>query len=229
MVLGIATGCLYRMDLSLTQEIAHIRSMDVDGIEITFSDTDELMGTSVDDLAGLDDAFSYVSFHSPIELSLADHPEPVWILEHLERLREAAGARCVVFHPPEVPSLELLEEHTRPAIENMQRRKGFDRDRFAEFIRHDTPVVLDSCHSATWSDDEFGDLLDGYADQVQHVHLSAYGDSSHELVVDNPGFMHTLPSLDDHRVIIENKARSVEALRREVEHVRDHASRARPM
>lgn len=75
-----------------------------------------------------------------------------------------------MFHPPKLPSLKFVTEHATVAIENMQRRKEFDRQDLASFIAGwDGPLVIDVCHAATWGMDEIDYLFQQYGDRIGHV------------------------------------------------------------
>lgn len=220
-MLGIATGCFYKLDMSLEEEICAIKNLDVEGIEITFSSTEELMNTTKEDLDGLEAHFKHISLHSPIEPASKTPNDAEKVLQKLEKLRKTCNASHVVFHPPQVSSLEKIMQKTEPAIENMQARKQFDRDKFNQFVTMTTPVVIDVCHAATWSEDESEKLISKYKDQISHIHFSALGEKSHQLTKDNPKFVERLPKeIEKYPIIIENKLSSKEDLEKEVEFVR---------
>lgn len=179
--LGITTGCLHPFE-ALGDAPHRIRALDADGIEFTFFTAAEVTAADPDMLVDLTDTFLFVTVHAPIRDAVTGDEDLSWV-QKLEQIRETVGAYHIVFHPPKLPSLDFVTSEATVAIENMQRKKGFDRKDFAAFIDDwDGPLVVDVCHAAIWGMDEIDHLFQQYGDRIGHVHLSAYRSDEHEPV-----------------------------------------------
>ncbi len=221
----IATGCFYQLDLNQVERLEYIRDLGANGAEITFGSTEDVMAADGAALADAVSGLDHVSIHAPIRDDITRDDDGRAVLERLDRLREQIGATGIVFHPDMIPDLSFVQEHTQPFIENMQRRKGFDRNDFAAVVGDsDVPLVIDICHAATWGQDEISHLFDTYDDRITHVHASAYSEEEHELLVDTPAFLDD--ALADHlsgrTIVLENVLDDKQKIRDELSFVRNH-------
>lgn len=224
--IGVTTGCFYQLDMALQEEIDYIQDLGAEGIELSFGTADEVHETDPTDIGDLSTRFDFVTLHAPIRDWITPDANGAALLEKLEHIRSTVGATVIVVHPPKLPSLRFATDRARVAVENMQRRKGFDADDLAVFINGwNGPLVLDTCHAATWGRQQVTALFDRFGDRCHHVHLSAYGAEEHERMVEHPAFMEQVtPLVADHDIILEHRLDTRAELDEEFTFVRDHLS-----
>lgn len=198
----------------------------VDGIEITLSSFEELDTLDWSFISDLVQDFNFVSVHSPINIDHKYTCLDQGLIDQLDKFRSVVGASTVVFHPNKLFNVEILSG-IRASVENMQYSKGFDRDDFKEFVNSSIPIVVDSVHANTWSNNgfknEFVYMLHKYRNRISHIHTSVNGSSEeHEPFVDNPKRLDSLSDfLEDRTVILESKFSEPQQVFNEVELFRE--------
>lgn len=221
----VATGCFHELGTDLAGAVDAIVEAGGDGIELTLATPAEARELDLDRAAEITADVPVNSIHAPFRVEFDPGAASRDLLDRVEEIRARLGADVAVFHPDRAASLGLLREHTAPAVENMQRRKGFDRSDLRAFVDDAVPVVVDTCHALTWDADEPRALLDAYAGRISHVHLSAYDaadDRSHALLVENDVLdAGTWERLQGETIVVENRLEEPRDLRREVAHVRE--------
>jgi sugar phosphate isomerase/epimerase len=105
MKLGVATGCFYRLDMSQEKRIQRIQSLDVEGIELTFSSMADLDSIDVKRIKYLVSEFNFVTVHSPLKQDFTERAQ----VERVQEFRRRIGAETVVYHPDKVKNPDLLE------------------------------------------------------------------------------------------------------------------------
>lgn len=219
--LGVGTGCFYRLDMSQFERIEYIESLGVDGVELTLSDGDELDQMDYARISAAVEGFDFVTIHSPIRKKFKETEADRKMLDRIELFRQEIGAETVVFHPDNVESIALLED-VKASIENMQKRKSFDRHDLENFIEEGYPVVIDTVHADTWEEGSYPDeknyLFSKYAGRINHVHTSVNGpEEEHEPFSDHPEALDGLKNLlVSHKIILESKFSSKDQARKEV-------------
>lgn len=226
MKLGVATGCFYRLDMSQEKRIQRIQSLDVEGIELTFSSMADLDSIDVKRIKYLVSEFNFVTVHSPLKQDFTERAQ----VERVQEFRRRIGAETVVYHPDKVRNPDLLEGF-EISIENMQRSKNFDREDLAEFIQPQHNVVVDTVHANTWESvgkypNETRTLLERYRDRISHLHTSVNGPrEEHEPFDRHPERASQLTEITKGRkVILESKLESPEQINQEVKIFRQKTS-----
>jgi hypothetical protein len=223
--IGVGTGCFYRLDMSQAERIKFIQGLDVDGVEVTLSESDELEDLDWNRISELVESFSFVTMHSPIKVDFDSNNED--LIRRIEEFREEIGAETAVFHPDRVENIELLD-NIEASIENMQSRKGFDRQDLEKFLQDGFPVVVDTVHADTWENNGFPDekqhLLEKYDERISHVHTSVNGlEEEHEPFCENPERIKSLKNLiNGRRIVLESKFSSKSQAKKEVKILRDN-------
>ncbi|MFB6116188.1 MAG: sugar phosphate isomerase/epimerase family protein [Candidatus Nanosalina sp.] len=219
--IGMGTGCFYRLDMSQNQRIRYISELGADGVEVTLSEPEELDELDWSQIKDLTDSFRFVTIHSPIKKDFRDKEEDRALLKRLEEFRERIGAETVVFHPDRVEGIELLR-NVQASVENMQKRKDFDRHDLDEFLEKDFPVVIDTVHADTWEKEEYPDekqyLFEKYSGRINHVHASVNGpEEEHEPFCRYPKRLESQRELlEGRKVILESKFSSREQAEEEI-------------
>ena len=219
--LGVGTGCFYRLDMSQLERIEYIEGLGVDGVELTLSDGDELGRMDHARISEAVEGFDFVTIHSPINKEFKENEADRNMLDRIESFREEIGAETVVFHPDNVENIGLLED-VKASIENMQRRKSFNRHDLEDFIEEEYPVVIDTVHADTWEEGSYSDekeyLFSKYAGRISHVHTSVNGpEEEHEPFSDHPEALEALRNLlTGHKIVLESKFSSKDQAKREV-------------
>ena len=191
--LSLSTGCIYIYPLRSIFNIA--RECGFAGVELVVGPEVELRGGRY--VRGLAESYGLTIFslHPPIL------PFPGWsdyrtVVPRLIDLALEVGARYVVLHPPNAPSLadgrgrryvEALREglqrtegaSLRIALENRAFFRPRDRDYVLGDLRElrafadelDLPLVLDTSHAAT-SSYSLAEAYHLFADRLVNIHLS---------------------------------------------------------
>lgn len=222
--LGVGTGCFYRLDMQQTEIINLLKDLEkVQAVEITLSDTKELRNTNWNHLANLTEQFKYVSIHAPIKKTFREKEEDIKILERLEKRRKQIEAETVVFHPNTVEKPKILNKVENSAIENMQNKKGFDREDFEKFHQDGLGVVIDTVHAHTWDKypDEAHYMYENYRSELTQFHISANGKKEeHEPLFKYPAQIKQYKDLlmrSEKPLILESKLENKSQIKKEIE------------
>ncbi|MFW6013838.1 MAG: hypothetical protein ACOCQG_01570 [Candidatus Nanoarchaeia archaeon] len=113
-ILGIALGNFWRWEKNPNRAslIKYAKQFNLEAIELTLGKKEEVFAFSLDkeDLNFLRTQ-KYVSIHAPFNLlSSADgHKEVLRMLKIFEEVYKKVNAKTVVFHPNEMPSVNVLK------------------------------------------------------------------------------------------------------------------------
>jgi sugar phosphate isomerase/epimerase len=217
--IGIGTGRLLRKSETKIEEwLSFFEEIGIDGIEVGLESREAVEEFDPETLDGQTGGFEFVTVYGPFRDYYDE--DDVDLIEDVEAIRRRLDADRVVYHPDTIASLDLVADRSPVAIENMQARKDFGREKFDQMMDGvETPIVIDTAHAATWDNDETRRLYETYGGRISHFHVSALGEDEHD------PFFEYLEFLDDdlvemlagHRLVVESRVSSKNELRREVE------------
>lgn len=178
---SFATGNIWRWndDPNRNALLDPIRSLDISGVELTFSSKEELYAfrpskINREWLKSLD----YVTIHAPFTLLAGgfDETELMRQLECLSVLYHQIDAKNVVIHPerPVFDGNYLDRCDFQISTENLPRGFGISSDDLMVYLERFPRMMLclDVAHAYFWGKRETGRLIERFGDRISQIHFS---------------------------------------------------------
>jgi endonuclease IV len=177
---SFALGNIWRWSRARNRNnlLAHIRKLEVDGVELTFSSKEELYNFKLSKknekwLRSL----SYVTIHSPFNMiKRADNEEEVIRqLVFIDRLYKKIKAKNVVIHPEDLPSPKILNKFDfNVSTENLLKKRNVTIAKLRKIMKKYPRIgfCLDVSHAYIWSKYETQKLVRAFGKRITQIHFS---------------------------------------------------------
>jgi len=229
-IISFALGSVWRWEKSQNRNdlIKYARSLDIDGVELTFSCSEELLAFKLSPdnekfLRGL----AYVSIHAPFDFIKKAGNEAGIIrqLEAIAKIYQQVKAKNVIFHPYDLPEKRILDKFNfKVSTENLRQRRKITAADFKKIFKQYPKIglCLDVAHAYSWSKDETSNLIKAFGHKITQFHLSgSYRNKDHQSIRKvSPDFLSSIELLFKSKapIVIEEdiKIKSEQYLKEEV-------------
>lgn len=206
----------------------YIRKLDIEGVEITFAEINELNAfrvskTNMEWLKTLDYVTIHAPFRRPKGMSDTDYIAPVY------RLYKKLGAQHIIIHPQDLPEYSVLRKYRmNVSTENMRPYKHISHSDLERILRtyRGMGLCIDVAHAYVHSKDETKKLVERFRDKITQVHLSGtYGKQDHRsLRIVTKRFMESIEPIRqlDVPIVIEEsmKKKTIQYIKDEIAYCR---------
>jgi len=178
--ISFALGNIWRWSRARNRNslLAHIRKLEVDGVELTFSSKEELYNFKLSNenekwLRNL----SYVTIHAPFSMvrRAENEEEVIRQLVFIDRLYKKIKAKNVVIHPEDLPSPKILNKFNfNVSTENLPKKKKVSIAKLRKILKKYPRIglCLDISHAYLWSKHETRKLVSAFGKRITQIHFS---------------------------------------------------------
>ena len=180
--IGLTTGAVHSWTDNLEEQLAIMRRVGMQAIEIIFPHPQSLDEEISNQAETWVRTRSYVSIHAPF---YEDSTRTPMVYDHDERTRKTIarleswqrrlGAKAIVLHQDLVKDWSLLNASAlRLALENLPQDQAVSIEAIKEVMKNQKPksIVLDTAHALTYNDEMIKTLINEFKNTIQHIHLS---------------------------------------------------------
>jgi hypothetical protein len=150
--IGFSTGSLYKLNISMDENVALLHSLGMEAIELSFATPKELFSYKPTlETQNILKNFRYISIHAPWKnVGYSSGPKTEKLLHKLNYLCSKMHVKGVVLHPDTILDFQNIAKTKFPFLmENLAKKKYSDDSKQFEILKekYDFGFVLDVQHA----------------------------------------------------------------------------------